>query len=109
MQYLRVVTDDCAILKDTACWQRMAEKYGMDPNAAPDCRKGYAASAESMAKGRCEGRKGALAACIAKERPLALKQASESPSVVSYPVEVELGATPSAKPMGTAVGCWPAD
>lgn len=109
MRYLRVVSDDCFILKDSACWQRMAAKYGLDNAAAPDCRKGYEASGESMAKGRCDAQRAPLAACLKKERPLALKQALDSPSVISYPVELELGATPSAKPTGTAVGCWPAD
>ena len=109
MRYLRVVSDDCFILKDAVCWPRMAAKYGLDNAAAPDCRKGYEASAESMAKGRCAAQHAPVAACLKKERPLALKQALDSPSVISYPVEVELGATPSAKPTGAAVGCWPAD
>lgn len=109
MRYLRVVSDDCFILKDAACWQLMASKYGLDNAAAPDCRKGYQASAESMAKGRCTAQRAPLTACLKKERPLALKQALDSPSVISYPVEVDLGATPSAKPTGAAVGCWPAD
>lgn len=109
MRYLRVVSDDCFILKDAACWQRMAAKYGLDNATVPDCRKGYDASAEEMAKGRCTAQRAPLAACLKKERPLALKQALDSPSVISYPVEVELGATPSAKPTGAAVGCWPAD
>lgn len=109
MRYLRVVSDDCFILKDAACWQRMATKYGLDNAAAPDCRKGYDASAESMAKGRCTAQHAPLAACLKKERPLALKQALDSPSVISYPVAVELGATPLAKPTGGDVGCWPAD
>jgi hypothetical protein len=109
MRYLRVVSDDCFILKDAACWQRMAAKYGLETAAAPDCHKGYEASAESMAKGRCTAQRAPLAACLKKERPLALKQALDSPSVISYPVEVELGATPSAKPTGAAAGCWPAD
>lgn len=110
MQYLRVVTDDCLILKDTACWQRMAAKYGLAAaTAPPDCKKGYEASAEEMTKGRCTGKRASLAACMEKERPLALKQALDSPSVISYPVEVEMGATPVIKPAGAAVGCWPAD
>lgn len=109
MRYLRVVSDDCFILKDAACWQRMAAKYGLDNAAAPDCRKGYEASAESMAKARCTAQRPPLAACLKKERPLALKQALDSPSVISYPMEVDLGATPIAKPTGAAVGCWPAD
>ena len=109
MRYLRVVSDDCFILKDAGCWQRMAAKYGLDNTAAPDCGKGYEASAESMAKGRCTAQRAPLATCPKKERPLALKQALDSPSVISYPVEVELGATPTAKPTGAAVGCWPAD
>lgn len=109
MRYLRVVTDDCFILKDAACWQRMAAKYGLDNASVPDCSKGYEASAESMAKGRCTAQRAPLAACLKKERPLALKQALDSPSVISYPVEVELGATPSITPTGAAAGCWPAD
>lgn len=109
MRYLRVVSDDCFILKNAACWQRMASKYGLDAATLPDCRKGYDASAEEMAKGRCTAQRAPLAACLKKERPLALKQALDSPSVISYPVEVELGATPTAKPTGAAVGCWPAD
>ena len=109
MRYLRVVSDDCFILKDAACWQRMAVKYGLDNAAAPDCRKGYQASAESMAKGRCTAQRAPLATCLKKERPLALKQALDSPSVISYPVEVELEATPAVKPTGAATACWPAD
>ena len=109
MQYLRVVTDDCLILKDATCWQRMASKYGLPAATVPDCKKGYEASAEEMAKGRCTGKPGAPAACVEKERPLALKQALDSPSVISYPVEVDLGATPVIKPTGAAMGCWPAD
>ncbi len=109
MRYLRVVTDDCLVLKDASCWQRMAAKYSLDAAAAPDCRKGYEASAESMAKERCTGKPGDQAACIQKERPLALQQAFDSPSVISYPVEVELGTTPVIKPAGAALGCWPAD
>ena len=109
MRYLRVVSDDCFILKDAACWQRMATKYGLDAATAPDCKKGYDTSAEEMAKGRCTAQRAPLAACLKKERPLALKQALDSPSVISYPVEVELGATPAAKPAGAATGCWPAD
>jgi len=105
MRYLRVVTDDCFILKDAACWQRMATKYGLDNAAAPDCQKGYQASAESMAKGRCTAQRAPLAACLKKERPLALKQALDSPSVISYPVEVELGTTPAAKPTGASAAC----
>jgi hypothetical protein len=109
MQYMRVVTDDCMILKDAECWQRMAAKYFLNAAAVPDCRKGYQASAEEMAEGRCQGKKGPLAACIEKERPLALKQAFDAPSVISYPVEVELGGTPSLRPIGPAAGCWPSD
>lgn len=109
MRYLRVVSDDCFILKDVACWQRMAAKYGLDNAAAPDCHKGYEAGAESMAKGRCAAQRAPLAPCLKKERPLALKQALDSPSVISFPVEVELRATPSAKATGAAAGCWPAD
>jgi len=109
MQYVRVVTDGCFILKDGTCWQRMAAKYGLDGAAAPDCKKGYEASAEYMAKERCSGKRASLAACVEKERPLALKQALDSPSVISYPVEVNLSATPLTKPAGAAAGCWPAD
>ena len=109
MRYLRVVSDDCFILKDAACWQRLAAKYGLDKAAAPDCHKGYEASAESMANGRCAAQRAPLAACLKKERPLALKQALDSPSVISYPVELKLGATPYAKPTGGDVRCWPAD
>lgn len=109
MRYLRVVSDDCFILKDAACWQRMAAKYGLDAAAVPDCRKGYDVSAEEMAKGRCTAQRAPLTACLKKERPLALKQALDSPSVISYPVEVELGATPTANPTRAATACWPAD
>lgn len=66
MRYLRVVSDDCFILKDAACWQRITAKYGLDNAAAPDCRKGYEASAESMAKGRCAAQRATLAACLKK-------------------------------------------
>src|ERR1051326_5692828 len=66
MHYLRVVSDDCFILKDAACWQRMAAKYGLNNAAAPDCRKGYEASAESMARLRCS--KQPSPACLERER-----------------------------------------
>ncbi len=39
VRYLRVVSDDCFILKDAACWQRMATKYGLDNVAVPDCQR----------------------------------------------------------------------
>jgi hypothetical protein len=35
VRYLRVVSDDCFILKDTACWQRMAAKYGWTSRPLP--------------------------------------------------------------------------
>ena len=110
MQYLRVVDDDCLILKDPGCWPRMAKKYGLDPATAPDCRKGSQTSAEYTAQERCSGKKGPpLSACMNKERPLALQQALDEASVLSYPVEVELSEKPFVKPTGPAAACWPAD
>jgi hypothetical protein len=110
MQYTRVVSDDCQILKDTSCWQRMAEKYGLGKTAAPDCRKGYDASAESMAKGRCSDKPArAMAGCVEKERPLAVKQANDAPSVISYPVQVTLNPAATVNPVEGEIKCWPAD
>jgi hypothetical protein len=110
MQYVRVVDDDCLILKDPGCWPRMAKKYGLDPAIAPDCRKGSQTSAEYMAQERCYRANGPpLSACMNKERPLALQQALDEALVLSYPVEVELSEKPSIKPTGPAASCWRAD
>ncbi|MBZ5525290.1 MAG: hypothetical protein LAP21_23935 [Acidobacteriia bacterium] len=108
MSYVRVVGEDCFILKEPACWERMRKKYGLGNAPAPDCRKGYTDSAESMAKGRCSEKKDKIA-CAAKEMPLALSQAEESPSVISYTVETTLGAAAVIKPVEGEIRCWPAD
>lgn len=108
MSYLRVVGEDCFILKEAGCWERMRSKYKLGNSQAPDCRQGYAASAEAMAKERCSETKEKIA-CMARERPLALSQAEEAPSVISYPVEVTLGAAVAVKPAGGEIRCWPAD
>jgi len=108
MSYLRVVGEDCFILKEAGCWERMRNRYGLGNAAAPDCRKGYAASAEFLAKDRCSEKKEKIA-CMARETPLALSQMEQSPSVISYPVEVTLGAVPVVKVLAGEVRCWPAD
>ncbi|HWZ46128.1 MAG TPA: hypothetical protein VNW97_21830 [Candidatus Saccharimonadales bacterium] len=108
ISYLRVVGEDCFILKEANCWERMRAKYGLGKAAAPDCQKGYTASADSLAKDRCSDQKDKLA-CAAKEIPLALQQMNQSPSVISYQVEVALGAAPVIKPTGGEISCWPAD
>jgi hypothetical protein len=108
MSYLRVVGEDCFILKEASCWDRMREKYGLGKAPAPDCTKGYDSSADLMAKDRCADQKDKIA-CIAKETPLARRQMYESPSVISYQVKVTLGAAAVVKPDEGEIGCWPAD
>jgi hypothetical protein len=108
MRYVRVVGEDCFIMKEAGCWEKMRGKYGLGSAAAPDCRKGYAASAEYLAKDRCSEKKEKIA-CMAREMPVALAQMEESPSVISYPVEVTLGAAPVTKVLEGEVRCWPAD
>lgn len=110
LRYTRIVDGGCIVPKDaTGCWQKVSTKLGLTGAAAPDCNAGYEKSAQEMAKGRCEAQNNKSDQCLAKEIKLARQQAGDAPSVVSYAVEVSLGAEPVVKPAGGNVGCWPSD
>jgi hypothetical protein len=105
MTYTRLVEGDCVIPKEqAACWDKIKQKLALD-NAAPDCKGGYEKSAQEMAKGRCQAQKADNPECLAKEIALARQQANDSPSVISYPVEVVLSSEPAIKPANGKVGC----
>jgi hypothetical protein len=109
LAYTRVVADDCVIPKDQACWGKIKQKLALQSASVPDCKAGYEKSAQEIAKGRCQAQKADNAQCLAKEITLARQQANDSPSVISYPVEVLLGPEAVIKPVAGDLGCWPAD
>ena len=110
LTYTRLVEGECVIPKEqAACWDKIKQKFALDRAAAPDCKAGYEKSAQEMAKGRCQAQKADSPDCLAKEITLARQQASDSPSVISYPVEVVLSPEPAIRPANGNVGCWPAD
>jgi hypothetical protein len=110
LAYTRVVQGECVIPKEqSACWNKIKQKLALENASAPDCKAGYEKSAQEMAKGRCQAQSADNAQCLAKELPLARTQAADSPSVVSYPVEVSLDPSPAIKPATGNVSCWPAD
>jgi hypothetical protein len=110
LRYVRVLDGECAIPKEkTACWEGIKQKIGVEDVSMPDCEKGYEESAQSMAKGRCEAQNTNNSDCLAKEVKIAREQWSDASSIISYPVEVVLGAHPAIKPTTGAMKCWPAD
>jgi hypothetical protein len=110
IRYTRLVQVDCVLPRDqTACWERASKNLGLGNAHAPDCKAGYEKSAQALAKGRCEAQKAGGPQCIEEEIVLARKQTGDSPSVIVYPAEVVLDATPIVKPVAGAVRCWPAD
>jgi hypothetical protein len=110
LTYTRLAEGECVIPKDlAACWGKIKQKLSLDSASLPDCKAGYEKSAQEMAKGRCEAQKADGPECLAKEIMLARQQANDSPSVISYPVEVVLGPEAVIKPASGNVGCWPAD
>jgi hypothetical protein len=110
LTYTRLAEGDCVIPKDqAACWDKIRQKLSLESASPPDCKAGYEKSAQEMAKGRCQAQKADDPQCLAKEITLARQQAYDSPSVISYPVEVVLGPEPAIKPANGNMGCWPAD
>ncbi len=88
-----------------ACWEKIRTRFGLESAAAPDCKAGYEKSAQEMAKGRCQAQNNSSDQCLASEITLARRQANESPSVVSYAVEVLLRPEPLAKAAGGDMRC----
>jgi hypothetical protein len=110
LAYTRVVEGECVIPKEQpACWDKIKQKLALENASAPDCNAGYEKSAQEMAKGRCQAQKADNPQCLSKEITLARQQANDSPSVISYPVEVLLGTEAVIKPANGNVLCWPAD
>jgi hypothetical protein len=110
LRYTRIVDGGCILPKEQpACWEKIRARLGLENAAAPDCKAGYERSAQEMAKGRCHAQNNDSDQCLAKEITLARQQANDSPSVVSYAIEVLLKPGPVAKPTGGEVRCWPSD
>lgn len=110
LRYTRLVDGGCIVLKDSAgCWDKISKQLQLGNAPAPDCKAGYEKSAQDMAKGRCQAQNSDNAQCFAKEIQLARQQANDAPSVISYGVEVVLNSSPSIKPAGGPVNCWPSD
>jgi hypothetical protein len=108
--YTRVVDGGCNLPKEqAACWSSIQKKFNLEAGAAPDCKTGYENSAQAMAKARCSGNPKAEPECMAKEFPLARQQANDASSVISYPVSVVLGPSPTVSPVAGNVRCWPSD
>jgi hypothetical protein len=110
LHYTRVVDGGCIVPKEqAACWTTISKKFALENAGAPDCKSGYEKSAQVLAKGRCQAQNKDNPECIATEITLARQQSNDSPSVVSYAVDVVLGDPPTIKPAGGDVRCGPAD
>jgi hypothetical protein len=109
LRYTRIVDGGCIMPKERTCWEKIRTRLGLENAAAPDCKTGYEKSALEMARGRCQAQNADNAECLAKELPLAQRQANDASSVVSYAVEVLLKPAPVAKPTGGDLRCWPSD
>jgi hypothetical protein len=110
IKYTRAVAGDCVVPKDAAaCWTKISRKLELEGGSPPDCKSGYEKSAQALAKGRCQAQKTDDAQCLSREISLARRQTGDSPSVISYPVEVVLRPEPVIKPAGSNVLCWPSD
>jgi hypothetical protein len=110
VKYTRLVAGDCILPKEPgACWAKISSKFGLDDASAPDCKTGYEKSAQDLAKGRCQAQHADNAQCLSQEISLARKQTNDSPSVISYPVELVFHPEPVLKPAGGEMRCWPAD
>jgi hypothetical protein len=108
--YTRVADGGCVVPKEeAACWEKIRNKLGLTNASAPDCKAGYDSSAQQLAKGRCQAQSADNSQCLAKEIDLARRQANDANSVIAYPVEVVLGASPAIKPAEGNIRCWPAD
>jgi hypothetical protein len=110
IKYTRIVAGDCVLPKEPApCWAKISQKLELAGASAPDCKAGYEKSAQDLAKGRCQAQHAENDQCLSREISLARKQTSDSPSVVSYPVELVFNPDPVLKPAGGDVACRPAD
>jgi hypothetical protein len=111
LHYTRVVDGGCIIPKEqSACWDKIKNKLGLDSTSMPDCKSGYEKSAQDLAKGRCQAQNADNPQCLAKEISLARQQSNDANSVIAYPVEVTLlGAGAYVKPTGGELRCWPSD
>jgi hypothetical protein len=110
LKYTRLVAGGCVLPKDpAACWDKISSRLDLNRAAAPDCQAGYEKSAQALAKGRCQAKNADNDQCLSRELSLARQQTNDSPSAVSYAVELVFGPEPEIKPLGGAVLCWPAD
>ena len=92
LSYRRVVAGDCSIAKDgMSCWNKFKEKLGLQSTEVPTCT-GYRTETE---KERVVGDPGVP------------PEELDTPSVIVYPVAVELFPTPSVKAAPGLVNCWP--
>lgn len=110
-RYTRVFETKCVLPQDPdACWAEIQKATSLQSASPPDCKQGYEKSAQEMAKGRCQAQDQDDQQCLAKEIQLARDQARDAPSVLAYPVEVDIVLGPAAvKPRPGDLQCWPSD
>ncbi|MGA9039212.1 MAG: hypothetical protein WB421_01635 [Terriglobales bacterium] len=92
LRYLRVVGGDCSIPKDgMSCWSKFRTRYGLAITTVPKCT-GYRHEGEKEWVAGDEG--------VPPER-------IDTPSTITYPVEVELFPRPSIRAVPGPVKCGP--
>lgn len=92
MRYLRVVHGDCSIVKDgMSCWSKFRRRYRLATATVPKCT-GYRQEGEKEWVGGDEG------VPPAKE---------QTPSAITYPVEVELFPRPVIRALPGPIKCTP--
>lgn len=105
LRYKRVAWPGCSLITTPGCWAPFAKKHGL-PSSPPDCRKSYQKIAEDLSKESCTGNKD-YEGCVKEQIKLRLEL--DNNSVISYPVEVVLGATPVVKRLPGEISCRGAD
>ena len=95
--------------KGAACANQVGREAGIAPPDVAVCKRSYAEAKRIDAREWCKYNHPENPGC-AKTRLGKMSEWDDSPTVVSYPVEVSLtGSLARERPAGAATGCWPAE
>jgi hypothetical protein len=112
LRYKRSFSADCSVPHDGAgCWSKIAATTGLEAAAPPDCAAGYLKAKRELAKGRCEAKGKADAACLtAAAKEIEAQSWDAAPSVVVYDAQAVLQAgQATVKPLAGERACHPSD
>jgi hypothetical protein len=112
LTYRRSFSGRCSVMKeDASCWEKIAAATGLSAASSPDCAGGYLEAKKQMAKARCAANEDKSPSCVTTALgELDRQRWDESPSVVTYDVRTVIASRrPTTTPVGSALGCHPAD